>query len=267
MFPAAPGAFGGGGGMTRFVPHLGHTVGAFEDVGGAPRGDVSPGDKAELRGLIGACWGQGGASCRQSNRTSVLCSVRANNILINRPSIQSTIDPSIHQSANQCIHQWRNGEIEPSINAFCQWRNQANNQTITGDPAATSLASRSSDRLVMSASFLSSSSRPLAHSARSCLARQGQRSGAAREYGVSSHNNGSIARFKLLKDSSRQKNHGNRRKNQRNERERVMVYTWRTTTRFEPPCGSPWPRPAPDLPYLRPPLPPLADAQMPRSTP
>ena len=36
----------------------------------------------------------------------------------------------------------------------------------------------------MSASFLSSSSLPLAHSARSCLERQGERSGAAHECGV-----------------------------------------------------------------------------------
>jgi hypothetical protein len=95
--------------MTRFVPHLGHTVGAFEDVVGAPRGDVTPGDKEELRGLMGTCWGQGSASCRQPDVCFVWYGMRANNQSINQsinqPTNQVLNQQSINQSINQSIQQ------------------------------------------------------------------------------------------------------------------------------------------------------------------
>ena len=130
VFPAAPGAFGGGGGMTRFVPHFGHTVGAFEDVVGVPRGDVAPGDKAELRGLMGTCWGQGSASCRQPDCANnllaafrtVLCGMvcvptifQSTSNQPSNPSINQSINPRNNGEIEQTINPFNNGEIEPSI--------------------------------------------------------------------------------------------------------------------------------------------------------
>jgi len=135
---------------------------------------------------------------------------------------QSSNHPQVlnQQSINQSINQYNNGEIEQTINPF---NNGEIEPSITGDPAAASLASRSSDRLVMSASFLSSSSLPLAHSARSCLERQGERSGAARECGVTHDCESGPAVEEFI--TTEKKSQKSAKKSTKRGRERMMVFT------------------------------------------